>query len=68
MDDDMKQAFEKSIPVQRLGLRVDIADICLFITTRGGELLTGTTVIGDGGAWLTEDNSSMRMNMAKAML
>ncbi|KAK7111591.1 hypothetical protein V1264_011198 [Littorina saxatilis] len=68
MSSEMKEMFKKNIPVQRSGRRVDIADICLFILSRGGQLLTGTTVIGDGGAWLTEDNSSMRMSMIKAML
>ena len=68
MTDDMKKMFKKNIPVQRPGRRVDIADICLFIITRGGELLTGTTVVADGGSWLTDDNSIMRLNMVKSML
>ena len=68
MTGDMREMFKKNIPVQRPGRRVDIADICLFIVSRGGELLTGSTVVGDGGSWLTDDNSIMRLNMVKAML
>lgn len=47
----------KAIPVQRLGKREDIGNTVLFITSRAGELLTGTTVIADGGAWLTSENN-----------
>ncbi|XP_048758569.2 peroxisomal 2,4-dienoyl-CoA reductase [(3E)-enoyl-CoA-producing]-like [Ostrea edulis] len=50
-------AMVKAIPVQRLGKREDIGNTVLFITSRAGELLTGTTVIADGGAWLTSENN-----------
>lgn len=68
MNEESRKMLEESIPVQRLGARVDIADICLFTVTRGADLLTGTTIIGDGGACLTDDNSVVRMNLIKAML
>uniref|UniRef100_A0A8B8CU78 Peroxisomal 2,4-dienoyl-CoA reductase [(3E)-enoyl-CoA-producing] n=1 Tax=Crassostrea virginica TaxID=6565 RepID=A0A8B8CU78_CRAVI len=47
----------KAIPVQRLGKREDIANAILYIASPAGELLTGTTVIADGGAWLTDSNN-----------
>ncbi|XP_046352468.1 peroxisomal 2,4-dienoyl-CoA reductase [(3E)-enoyl-CoA-producing]-like [Haliotis rufescens] len=59
------EEFEKAIPIQRVGLRVDIADVCLFLTTRGSELLTGTTIFADGGSWLTGSNNFYQ---AKKML
>ena len=68
MDDGIKEMMEKNIPVQRFGKRVDIADCCLYLVTRGGELLTGSTILADGGSWCTEDNSRMRMDMIKSML
>ena len=49
--------FVKAIPVQRLGKREDIANAILYIASSAGELLTGTTVIADGGAWLTDSNN-----------
>ncbi|KAL8574542.1 hypothetical protein ACOMHN_057541 [Nucella lapillus] len=68
MDSETLKMVAENIPVQRLGERVDIADICLFVVTRGADLLTGTTIVGDGGAMLTDDNSRMRMSLVKAML
>lgn len=68
MDNNMKEMFEKNIPVQRMGNRTDIADICLFVVSRGGELLTGSTIFADGGSWLMSDNSRMRMDMMKSVL
>lgn len=53
--------FVKSIPVQRLGRREDIGNAVLYIASSAGELLTGTTVIADGGAWLTSENNFWRI-------
>lgn len=68
MDSSTREMMEKNIPIQRMGTRRDIADICLFIVTKGGELLTGSSVAADGGASLTDDNSRMRMEMVKSVL
>lgn len=53
--------YVKSIPVQRLGRREDIGNAVLYIASSAGELLTGTTVIADGGAWLTSENNFWRI-------
>jgi len=47
----------KSIPVQRVGRREDIANTVLYIVSDAAQLLTGTTIIADGGSWLTSENS-----------
>jgi peroxisomal 2,4-dienoyl-CoA reductase len=54
---NINDEFVKAIPVQRLGKREDIGNTVLYITSPAGELLTGTTVIADGGAWLTDENN-----------
>ena len=53
--------YEKSIPIQRVGTKEDIANTVLYITSPAAQLLTGTTVIADGGAWLTSENSVNRL-------
>lgn len=47
----------KNIPVQRLGTRADIGNTVLYVVSDAAQLLTGTTIIADGGAWLTNDNN-----------
>jgi hypothetical protein len=68
VDGSLREMFEKNIPVQRMGTRTDIADVCLFVVSRGGELLTGSSIAADGGSVFTEDNSRMRLDMIKSML
>ncbi|KAK7498506.1 hypothetical protein BaRGS_00010166 [Batillaria attramentaria] len=68
MNSEMREKLEKNIPVQRMGQREDIANVCLSTVSRAGELLTGTTIIADGGAWLTDDNSRLRLMLAKSAL
>lgn len=60
--------IEENIPIQRIGERVDIADICLFLVTPAAALLTGTVVVADGGCWLTDDNGLARMKLVKSVL
>ncbi|XP_061196091.1 peroxisomal 2,4-dienoyl-CoA reductase [(3E)-enoyl-CoA-producing]-like [Saccostrea echinata] len=55
--DKITDAFIKSIPVQRLGKREDIGNTVLYIVSPAAELLTGTTVIPDGGEFLTSQNN-----------
>ncbi|XP_041346964.1 peroxisomal 2,4-dienoyl-CoA reductase [(3E)-enoyl-CoA-producing]-like, partial [Gigantopelta aegis] len=49
--------YIKAIPVQRVGTKADIGHICLYLVTGAAELLTGTTVIADGGIHLIDDNN-----------
>ena len=63
-----RDQFLQNIPIQRMGKRVEIGDVCLYTVTRGGELLTGTTIIADGGSWLTGSNSMNRVSSLKSLL
>lgn len=66
--DSIREQFAKNIPIQRPGERVDIADVCLFTVSKAAQLLTGTTIIADGGSWLTDNNGHTRMMLAKSVL
>lgn len=62
--------LEMGIPIQRIGTRQDIGDTVLYAVSDAAQLLTGTTIIADGGCWLTESNnfyarSSMLKKYAK---
>lgn len=51
----------KKIPIQRIGYRQDIADTVAYVVSDAAQLLTGTTIIADGGCWLTDDNNFYQM-------
>lgn len=53
--------FVKNIPIQRVGTREDIANTVLYVVSDAAQLLTGTTIIADGGNWLTSDNSAVKL-------
>jgi len=57
----LTKEFLQSIPVQRVGTKEDIANTVLYVVSDAAQLLTGTTIIADGGAWLTSDNNMNRM-------
>ena len=62
--------LEMGIPIQRIGTRQDIGDTVLYAVSDAAQLLTGTTIIADGGSWLTDSNnfyarSSMLKKYAK---
>ncbi|XP_053384026.1 peroxisomal 2,4-dienoyl-CoA reductase [(3E)-enoyl-CoA-producing]-like [Mercenaria mercenaria] len=59
--------YVKNIPIQRLGKREDIANTVLYCVSDAAQLLTGTTVIADGGAWLTSENSLRRVRRIMEM-
>lgn len=48
----------RQIPLQRMGTRTDIAESALFLVSDAAAYVTGTTLIADGGAWMTEDNGA----------
>ncbi|KAL4239921.1 Peroxisomal 2 [Mactra antiquata] len=56
----LSDEYVKNIPVQRLGTREDIANTVLYVVSDAAQLLTGTTVIADGGSWLTSENNVRR--------
>ena len=47
----------KSIPIQRVGTREDIANTVMYVVSDAAQLVTGTTIIADGGDWLTSSNN-----------
>ncbi|KAL3877244.1 hypothetical protein ACJMK2_034977 [Sinanodonta woodiana] len=53
--------YEKTIPIQRVGTREDIGNTVLYVVSDAAQLLTGTTIIADGGHWLTSDNNYHRV-------
>ena len=44
-----RAALEQGIPLKRLGMRDDIADVVLFLCTPAASYVTGTVMICDGG-------------------
>ena len=58
--------YEKSIPIQRVGTKEDIANTVLYVVSDAAQLLTGTTIIADGGQWLTSENSVNRLRRVMA--
>jgi len=63
----IKQEYINSIPIQRVGTREDIANTVLYTVSDAGQLLTGTVIIADGGAWLTSENSLNRIRKIAEM-
>merc|ERR1712137_16706 len=57
----LTREYVQSIPVGRIGTREDIANTVLYVVSPAAQLLTGTTVIADGGSWLTSENSLGRI-------
>ena len=53
--------YEEDIPIGRVGTREDIANTVLYVVSPAAQLLTGTTIIADGGSWLTSENSLRRI-------
>ena len=48
--DDAAAAWERSVPLQRLGTADEVAAVIAFLCSSGGAYVTGTTVVVDGGA------------------
>ncbi|ESO84186.1 hypothetical protein LOTGIDRAFT_229651 [Lottia gigantea] len=54
--DPMARDLARYIPIGRIGERVEIGNICLYLVSGMADLLTGTTIVADGGAWLIGSN------------
>lgn len=62
----LTQDWINVIPSQRLGTRQDIGDTVMYVVSDAAQLLTGTTVIADGGSHLTRSNNFQeRMELLK---
>lgn len=49
---DMRAKMESQIPIGRFGRIDEIATLAVFLASDASALITGTTVVADGGAWL----------------
>lgn len=50
---EMKTKLRESMPLYRVGERWDIAMAALYLTSDAGKYVNGTTLIVDGGLWLS---------------
>ncbi|XP_052773154.1 peroxisomal 2,4-dienoyl-CoA reductase [(3E)-enoyl-CoA-producing]-like isoform X2 [Mya arenaria] len=53
----LRKEYVDNIPIQRVGTREDIANTVVYVCSDAAQLLTGSTVIADGGSWLTNENN-----------
>jgi peroxisomal 2,4-dienoyl-CoA reductase len=49
---DLKAKMEEGIPLGRFGRIEEIADVAVFLASDAASLLSGATLVADGGAWL----------------
>lgn len=55
----------KAIPLQRWGLKTEIADSVLYLASDAASFVTGTVLVVDGGSWMTSNNDP---NIASLLL
>lgn len=48
--------MDHHIPLGRVGTKEEIANIVLFVASEAGSLISGETIVADGGAWMTMPN------------
>ncbi len=53
MPPDLLQRVTARIPLQRFGSVYDISSACVFLCSSAAAYVTGTTLVVDGGAWMT---------------
>uniref|UniRef100_A0A2C9L9C3 Peroxisomal 2,4-dienoyl-CoA reductase [(3E)-enoyl-CoA-producing] n=1 Tax=Biomphalaria glabrata TaxID=6526 RepID=A0A2C9L9C3_BIOGL len=63
-----KEILNSVIPIGRMGTRKEIGEICLFLVTDMAGLITSSTVIADGAAWLSDDNSHRRVEFFNKLM
>lgn len=60
--------FSKSIPLQRIGTRRDVADTVVYLASDASGYITGTSLIVDGGAVLSPGPAMQRLERANLVL
>lgn len=55
MPPGMAEQVIRSIPLRRLGTIQDIEFATIYLVSEAGSFVTGTTIVVDGGAWLTQN-------------
>ncbi|OEH75199.1 hypothetical protein cyc_00045 [Cyclospora cayetanensis] len=53
---DQLELLRRFVPLQRLGTVEDVAYACLFLALPEASYITGSTLVVDGGQWLTSGN------------
>ena len=53
---EMLDKAEKRVPIGRWCNRTEIAETVLYLASDLGSHVSGTTLVCDGGAWLTQTN------------
>lgn len=65
--DHLKQEMVNKIPLQRTGTPEDIANAVLFLVSDAASYVTGSTIVVDGGSWLTTGGVFYSPDMVKMM-
>ena len=55
--DSQLEMYKKTVPLQRMGQRYEMANAVVFLASSVGSYITGTTLVADGGDWLSAPNS-----------
>lgn len=60
--------LDASVPLQRLGTRLDIAQAALYLVSDAASYVTGQTLVVDGGSHMNHINSmASSMELLKAL-
>jgi 3-oxoacyl-[acyl-carrier protein] reductase len=49
LSEDVKNKILENVPLGRMGLPQDVAQVCLFLASRESDYVTGQTIVVDGG-------------------
>ena len=49
LPDEVKETYQKQIPIQRMGKPIDIANIIAFLVSEEASYITGQVINVDGG-------------------
>ncbi len=59
------EATRQSIPLQRMGTCGDVSSAALFLVSDASRYVTGTTLVVDGGSWMTLGTGPLRGHAPK---